>query len=360
MKTEQKWKIGDCLELLPEIPDKSVDLVIADPPYYKIASDGWDNQWDSFDAYLKWIETRVIEIKRVLKDSGSLYLFGDDRSIAYIQVLLDQHFEFLNHLIWYKRNNQSIKGAENARRYVCVSERILFYGLVDGTGLQAIHEDRDCFKSIKLFLRSEYEKLRISKGFRNKEECNAYLNELTNTASVVTRHYFSDSQWVFPTKEHYLKLQSTGFFGGKYSELRKEYEELRKEYEELRKEYEELRRVFNYQHTYEMIDIPIINQNDNTDHSTTKPIKLIEKLIKASSNEGMTILDPFLGSGTTLEACMNLNRNCIGFEIDPQWEPIYRKRLRLDNAKLDAFNTSAEPKSHETSDYKSEASRRVH
>ena len=61
-------------------------------------------------------------------------MFGDDHRIAYIQVMLDKHFNFLNHLIWYKRNNQSIKAASSARRFACVSERILFYGLQDSTG----------------------------------------------------------------------------------------------------------------------------------------------------------------------------------------------------------------------------------
>lgn len=74
----------------------------------------------------------------------------------------------------------------------------------------------------------------------------------------------------------------------------------------------------------------------NTIHETQKPLLLWEYLIKTYTNEGDTVHDSCLGSGTTLEACMNLNRNCIGFEIDPQWEPIYRKRLRLDNTKLDA------------------------
>jgi len=47
MKTEQKWKICDCLVGLPEIPDKSVSLVIFDPPYYKVDAAAWDNQWKS-------------------------------------------------------------------------------------------------------------------------------------------------------------------------------------------------------------------------------------------------------------------------------------------------------------------------
>jgi len=74
-------------------------------------------------------------------------------------------------------------------------------------------------------------------------------------------------------------------------------------------------------------------------HPTQKPVGLFKKILMKYSKEGDAICDPFLGSGTTLEACQDTNRNCIGFEISPDWEKHYRKRLRLDNAKLDAWTT---------------------
>lgn len=84
---------------------------------------------------------------------------------------------------------------------------------------------------------------------------------------------------------------------------------------------------------------------EKTEHPCQIPLEIYENIIKLTTEEGDLVLDPFLGSGTALEACRNTNRNCLGIEIDPQWEPIYRKRLKLDNTKLDAFNTNAEPKS---------------
>jgi site-specific DNA-methyltransferase (adenine-specific) len=94
--TKQEWKIGDCLDLIKDIPDNSIDLIICDPPYYKIDSSEWDNQWKTFEDYIKWLEVRAVEMKRVLKDNGSLYMFGDDHRIAYIQVMMDKYFTFLN------------------------------------------------------------------------------------------------------------------------------------------------------------------------------------------------------------------------------------------------------------------------
>lgn len=336
--TSQIWKIGDCIDLIKELPEKSIDLVIADPPYYKVVDDEWDNQWSSLDEYLRWVESWGLELNRVLKDSGSMYVFGDDFIIAYIQVTLDKHFEFLNHLIWYKRNNIAIKWAHNARRFVSVSERILFYGVKDKNSMQSVYSMHDSFRAIKDYMISEANKLKESKGFKTKEELNQFLNELTGTASVVSRHYFCDSQWVFPTKPLYEKLQTTGFFPIKYEDLKNGFDSDKLEYEGLKDGFEAKRRKFNFRiGDYELLNVPIINNNENTEHNTTKPVKIIEKLIRASSNEGMTVLDPFLGSGTTLQACMNLNRNCIGFEVDPQWEPIYKQRLKHDIKRIDTY-----------------------
>jgi len=64
-----------------------------------------------------------------------------------------------------------------------------------------------------------------------------------------------------------------------------------------------------------------------TQHPTEKPITLIKWIIRICSNENDTILDPFLGSGTTMKACLELKRNCIGIEINPEYINITKKRL---------------------------------
>jgi site-specific DNA-methyltransferase (adenine-specific) len=318
-----EYKIGDAFELIKDVPDKSINLVIADPPYYKIKDDKWDHQWKSFDEYLDWIEQASLEIKRVLTDNGSFYIFGDDKNIAYIQVRLDKHFVLLNNLVWYKRNNISIKWVSEFRSYAPVSERILFYGNGDKTGLAYIHEN--CFQPIKEYMRGELAKVRQKYNLRTVKETNEFLNKITDTRSVVSRHYFSDSQWRFPTEKLYKKLQTTGFF-------KRPYTNQKREDEGLREEYERLRRPFNYQKgIYEVIDVPIITGKENTSHSTTKPFKLMEILVKASSNMDDNVLDPFAGSGTVGAVCQAYDRNCLMFEINPDYEPLIRKRCHLDS-----------------------------
>ena len=74
-----------------------------------------------------------------------------------------------------------------------------------------------------------------------------------------------------------------------------------------------------------------------TKHTTKKPVALFEYLIKTYTNEGDTIHDSCLGSGTTLEACRRTNRNCIGFEISDEWEHLYADRCLKNTPPLQSY-----------------------
>jgi DNA modification methylase len=313
---KMKILIGDCREVLKKLPDKSFDLAILDPPYYKIVKNAWDNQWKTFDEYLDWLEGICLEVKRVLKDNGSMYVFGDDHRIAYVQTRLDRHFTFLNHLIWYKRNNYSIKGAYDARRFACVSERILFYSLQDPTRCGN-------FTNIRNYLLSEKEKSGLT-----LTDLNEILTGIRKS-DLIAKRYFGVSEWNLPTREMYEKLQTTGLF--------------QREYDDLRREYESLRRPFNYiNQMYEVFDVPIINCKENTYHPTTKPIELFKRLISCSTNEDSIVLDPFAGSGTTGAACNQLGRDAFLIELNPEYKPLIEERInsRLAMKKLSKKKTT--------------------
>lgn len=316
--------IGDCIEVMGRFPDNYFDLAILDPPYYKIVSAKWDNQWKTFSDYLDWLESICLEVKRVLKDNGSLYVFGDDQRIAYVQTRLDKHFTFLNHLMWYKRNNQSIKGAENSRRFACVSERILFYANGsdtcpwDQTGLERIKLDINNFKNLR----------RYFKDFQEALGCNK--KEVILRIGQCADHCFrwGSTQWDLPTPETYQELLN----------LPRNPNFEAREYEDLRREYEDLRRPFNpLQKQYELFDIPMIGGKENTPHPSTKPKELFKRLIQCSTNEGALILDPFAGSGTSLIAAKETNRYCIAIEKEENYLPIIKERGQLNTPQINAF-----------------------
>jgi len=87
--------------------------------------------------------------------------------------------------------------------------------------------------------------------------------------------------------------------------------------------------VYNYQlgQHPDYIILPICQGKERTPHPTQKPIKLVEPFILYWTNEGDTVLDPFLGSGTTMVVCRNLKRNCIGIEKNPSYIKICKERL---------------------------------
>jgi site-specific DNA-methyltransferase (adenine-specific) len=309
LKSGRKWPLntayeGDFMDLAREIPDKSVGLIMADPPYFEVKGE-FDFIWESFDDYLKDVEKWAIECKRILSDNGSLFWWGHAKKIAYSQVILDKYFHLENSIVWHKIDAQTNKNSpENMRSFKPVTERVLFYSLeIEKTSLQEIYDSPDCFKPIKEYMRAERRALMEEMGFSTVDEFNIFIREVTNTSSVVDRHYFADSQYCFPTKDLYMLMQTTGFF--------------RREYEELRREYEELRRPFYLAH-YNFNDIIPHSQESNIsrfyDHDTIKPLTLIKKLLQTTTRKDTIVFIPFLGSWTSAVACYELCLKWFGAE----------------------------------------------
>jgi site-specific DNA-methyltransferase (adenine-specific) len=335
------------------IPDKSVDLIMADPPYFEVKGD-FDFIWSSFDDYLKDVEKWAIECKRVLKDNGSLFWWGNVEKIAYSQIILDKYFKFENNITWHKPDSMQYQyySVDTARRFTTNNERVLFYTTGREpeewsiTGLEYVEE-----KFIKpqnpfaLYLRSEFKKAKVT----NKEVSKLFPSKTGGLTGCVSNWLNGDN---VITEEQYLKVRA--FLNGEY--LRKEYEDLRKEYEKLRlnykeivcdyelkrKEYEDLRRPFN--NTYNLSDIITNSQESNVSrnykHDTQKALTLIKKLIQTTTRENATVLIPFGGSGTDVEACISTNRNYICFEIDEKHYNTIKEREKkcLDQGELFSFS----------------------
>lgn len=136
--------LGDCVEGMKSLPDKSVDLVIADPPYNLSKGNNWkwDNSvkldgfggnwkkvmedWDNMTLadYWAFTEAWLQQIKRVLKSTGSLWVYGTYHNIGIINVIMQKlGIEILNEIIWYKRNSfPNLSG----RRFTASHENLLW------------------------------------------------------------------------------------------------------------------------------------------------------------------------------------------------------------------------------------------
>ena len=314
----------DCMNILKRLPDKCIDLVVTDAPYFQIVKNDWDNQWKDIFEFQKWVGEVGQELHRVLKDNGSFYWFGNDKTIAYCQVALDKYFRLLNNIVWRKPSLQTMKGAEIVfRSYAPITERCLFYDKgEDKTGLEMV-------KEVMPNPFAKYLKDELISHFGSVAEFRKFVvKEMHLDSAMVNRWFDSDC---LITKDKYM------FIREKTGKLRREYEELRREYEELRREYEELRRVWNNDmKALDVLDYKICNDKDRF-HPTQKPLNLISFLIQRSSNENDLILDCFSGSGTTAIACHNLKRRFICIEKDYDYWKASVERLENAQAQMRLF-----------------------
>ena len=305
--------------ILNDLPDKSVQLCICDPPYFEVKG-AFDFVWNSFEDYLKDVEKWAIECKRLLADNGTLFWYGHAKKIAYAQIIFDKYFNLENN-ITIEFNRQTKKGVDLFRCFAPVSERLLMYSNEsESNNLEnALYaESVKVFTPIIEYMKEQKRMIKEYFGMKTDNEFNDYINKLTDTKSVVSRHYFTYSQWIFPTAEIYAKLQTVN------------NEVFKKEYEVFKKEYEELRRPFN--NFKKLFDVMSFDQEahitTNYDHDTCKPETLTRVLILTCSRPNDLILVPFAGSGTECAMAQKENRNFIGFDINQKYVDMSNKRIK--------------------------------
>ena len=309
---------GDCLEILKDIPDDSVDLICTDPPYFKVKKDWWDRQWDKPEGFLSWLDLVAEQWQRVLKPNGSLYCFASPKMSARVEVKLGERFNILSNIRWYKDAGWHNKNAkEELRSYLAPQESIIF---CEHYGSDNIAKGEAGYGAKCDELRSfVFEPLRAYLDGERKRAGASHRSIIENVLGLTGHdsHYFSPIQWKIPIPEHYAKLQQAfpGYF------LR--------EYEDLRQEYEDLRRPFAVTDDVPYTDVwtfPTVSHYPGK-HPCEKPSELLEHIIKASSRPGAVVLDSFAGSGSTLLAAKKLGRDYIGIEIDRHWVDQANQRL---------------------------------
>lgn len=207
-------KQGDCLELIKKMPDKCIDAVITDPPYFLgMTHNGHKGCFNDLAICKPFYKTLFNEYKRVTKPDACIYFFCDWRGCAFYYPIFNSVLPAKNLLIWEKRARPILNN------YGFGYEMILFSGRIKG---------------------------------------NVFSNVITG-----------------------IKSFNSG----------------------------------------------AAKTNGEKVHPTQKPIELIEKIIIDSINEGDTVLDTFMGSGTTGVACINTGRRFIGYEIDDEYFGIAKNRL---------------------------------
>jgi DNA modification methylase len=304
-----------------------------DPPYgMKKEKDGVLNDNLNYSDLLKFNKDWILLQFAHLKENGSFYCWGIDEPLMdiYNEILKpyiqEQKATFRNLITWDKGHGQG-QNSENTRSYAIADEKCLFAMM----GVQGFNNNQDNYfqkwESIRVYLEHEIKKL--------NESDSKIATALGYKDGRTVNHWWSKSQWNFPTKENYEALREYSKTKG-YDGFKKEYEELKKEYEELKKEYYSTRAYFNNTHD-NFNNVWKFERTSNKEragtgeHATPKPIALCERAVKSSCPDGGLVIDFFLGSGSTMVASHQLKRKCYGMELDPKYcDVIVKRMLKLD------------------------------
>jgi len=302
------------------LPDKCANLIIADPPYYKVKGD-FDFIWKTFDDYLVDVEKWCLECKRILADNGTLFWYGGSKNIAYAQIIFDKHFNLINNLTWNKGSFMGLEESEGLRSFAPCTERILMYGSIaqDTTGLKEVEKE---YIAPRNPFAKELKKARLKKGvsINTVAEYGKFYGNVNHGGSVTNweRGYNIPNieQWKILCDN--LPIERT------------EYEHLRTEYEHLRTEYEHLRRYFNNKFNLQEVlnfSNEAVKVGNKYDHDTVKPETLTRALILTCSRENDLVVVPFAGSGTECAMSAKEKRPFVGYEITEKHAKMSQQRV---------------------------------
>ena len=300
---------ADCIEKMQSFEENSVDLVVADPPYWKVVGEKWDYQWKTEKDYVEWSLKWIKEVSRILRIGGTFYCFGYFRTLALLVPHLDDMGLELRQQIILDKGMRAVSGRATKKYKIFpnVTESILF-----------IIKDNKQF--VKPFLKERQKALGLT-----AKQINEALGVKSNGGGMWSIYTGKNVCEQFPTEELWNKLSSILDFEMPYNKVAQ---------------------TFNPQLGYTDVWTDIDFYKEKHLHPTQKPLKLIRRLIEASSNEGDIVLDPFSGAGSTQLSSIQLKRHYIGIELDEGYYKIGLDRIKEENSNVSLFDNvpSDEPK----------------
>lgn len=330
---------ADSLQFIKTLPDNSVDLIATDPPYFRVKTNAWDNQWKSDAEYLAWIDEFLAEFWRILKPNGSIYMFSGSRLASDIEILMRNRFEILSHIIWAKPNGPWRRQRKSSlRAFFPSTERILFGGHY---GAEGFAKGQSGYASKCAELRSNVFEPLIKVFIDARATLAVSAAEINAaTGKQMCSHWFSSSQWQLPGENDFKKLSAlfnqkaiergipcpypfnSDFESqlNKYTELTNTHSALLHQYDDLKEQYEGLRRPFSvtkdvpYTDVWDFVPVPYYPGK----HPCEKPAEMIDHIIRSSSRPGDMVADFFMGSGRTVKSALKLGRQAIGVEIEEE------------------------------------------
>jgi site-specific DNA-methyltransferase (adenine-specific) len=278
----------DAIEIGRHVKTESAALAYLDPPFgvgasfgARESSGGWrakassayEDKWPSMQAYLAWLEPRVQAVRECLSSEGTMWLHLDHRAVHEAKTLCDRVFgarAFLGEIIWVPGNG----GRGGKKRPSTTHQTLLVYA----RGRVFIWNGNDPI------LREPYASTSLSMHFKNVDADGRHFRE--RTLGGRTYRYYADQGRAL---------------GSVWSDC-----------------------------PSMVANTPLLTET--TGYPTQKPLKLLERIIRASSQKGGLVLDPFCGSATTMVAAGRLGRTCVGCDIGEAAIEHASRRLRAEGA----------------------------
>lgn len=265
---------GDCLELLKNLPDEQIDLIYLDPPFFtekvqklktrdRTKEYSYRDIWGSHQQYGEFLFQRICQLKRVLKNTGSIFVHCDRNAAHIIRAILDEIFgenRFKSEIIWF------YKRWSNAKKGLLPSHQTIYF----------------------------YAK---SKDFKFHTIYNEY-SETTNIDQILQKRARDrDGKAVYARDEDGSIIGCGEKKGVPLGDV---------------------------------WEIPYLNPKakERVGYPTQKPLLLLERIIRLTTDENDLILDPFCGSGTTLVAAKLLQRNSLGMDLSADAISLTKERLK--------------------------------
>lgn len=319
---------GDCREVLKKI--SGVSLLLADPPYFRVVDEDWDDQWGAdVNAFLGWIGIFLDIARATLIDRGTIAVFCSPDLSCGVESEIRRRFAFLNHIVWRKPGPGRLGRMDKSsmRRFFPTSERLILAEQCrnpDGDMFRfRDHVNHSVARDVYSEIRERLVSLRDAAGLSNQEV------DVALGKNGMSGHYFGASQWSLPTEEAWKTISEMMAIRGVVAPP---YETLRQEFDSRRQEFDSRRREFDSSSSrIELLSDVWTFQppagNNRWGHPTQKPESLIGHIVETCSRDEDVILDPFMGSGTTLRVAKELGRKAIGIEIEEKYCEIAAKRL---------------------------------
>lgn len=330
----------DCIKGMERLPDGSVDLVLTDPPYLYLKRQKLDRPFDE-GAFFS-------QVKRVLKKDGMIVLFGRGTSFYRWNTMLDDlGFTFKEEIVWDKgyctsplmkvsRVHETVsiytkgKGTINKVKvpYIEMKKHNIGSIISDIKRLKTCFGNRESLEAVKRFFEENQRNSSVEEALDKKsivrldrKACETFTKFRVNSDKRKTGNRcvnISQSMEFGMNEKTIIRLDRNDDATVKFGVVRGSCKNGSK--------------VLDVAQSVEfgMNEKTIIKEtrdHHTAIHPTQKPARLLERLMSLTSKEGDIVLDPFIGSGSTAIAALNLSRSYIGFEIDKEYHTLASERI---------------------------------